>query len=231
MSNEFPHTQQNVKRIYLALGAVCVLVGAALLGIAAYGIFLKSDPQDQWVYVRPAWPDATPAPGADQPTTPLATSGYRLIIDKLGVDAPVAPYGLDENSIPQVPWEKQLVAWYNFSSEPGSGDNAVFAGHKTWGGEAVFYDLEGLANGDRIVLRDENGEQLVYEVTAMFSVEPDDPSALDWMKPTGTDSITLITCGGERFLTDSPAGADYTLRVVLRADRLSHSAASSQSGS
>lgn len=224
--------QQNVKRIYLALGAVCILTGAALLGIAAYGILIKDDVPDQWIYVRPAWPDQTPAvAGEGQEPAPLEGGGYRLIIDKLDVDAPVAPYGLDENSIPQVPFEKQLVAWYNFTSEPGTGDNAVFAGHKTWGGEAVFFNLEGLANGDRIVLRAEDGEQLVYEVTGMQLVSPDDPSALDWMKPTGTDSITLITCGGDRFLTDTPAGADYTLRVVLRANRLPHSAASSLPGS
>lgn len=225
--------QSSVKRIYLALGAVCILTGAALLGIAAYGIFLLDDPQDQWVYVRPAWPDATPVVAGEehQPTTPLESGGYRLIIDKLGVDAPVAPYGLDENSIPRVPWEQQLVAWYNFTSVPGAGDNAVFAGHKTWAGEAVFFSLEELENGDRIVLRAEDGEQLVYEVSEMRLVSPDDPSALDWMKPTGTDTVTLITCGGERFLTDTPAGADYTLRVVLRADRLPHGVASSSAGS
>lgn len=219
--------QQSVKRIYLVLGAFCILTGGVLLGIAAYGILLKSDPEQHWVFVRPAWPDPTPGvAGAEQEPSSVVGARYHLIIDKLGVDAPVAPYGLDENSIPEVPYEPQVVAWYNFSSEPGAGDNAVFAAHKTWRGQAVFYNLEGLTNGDRIVLRGDDGEQLVYEVTESHLVPPDDPSALDWMRPTGTDTITLITCGGDRFLTDTIAGADYTMRVVLRANRLPQSVAS-----
>lgn len=222
---------QSVTRIYLALGTVCILTGSALLGIAAYDTLIDDDRAQQSVYVRPAWPSVTPTSTASgQEPGPFVGKTYRLIIDKLGIDAPVAPYGLDENSIPQVPYESQVVAWYDFSSEPGAGDNAVFAGHKTWAGEAVFFDLEDLSDGDRIVLLAEDGEQLVYEVSQMQLVQPDDPSALDWMRPTGTDSITLITCGGERFLTDTPAGADYTLRVVLRADRLPAGAASAQSG-
>jgi LPXTG-site transpeptidase (sortase) family protein len=222
---------ENVGRIYLTLGYLCILAGAAILIIAGYSLVTEDDGSQPSVYVRPAWPSVTPtAADAQQDPAPFAGKEYRLVIDKIGVDAPVAPYGLDENSIPQVPFEAQVVAWYNFSAQPGAGDNAVFAGHKTWGGEAVFFDLEGLVGGDRIVLRAESGEQLVYEVTEKQFVEPNDPSALDWMRQTGTDSITLITCAGERFLTETPAGADYTLRVVLRADRLPNESASSQSG-
>jgi LPXTG-site transpeptidase (sortase) family protein len=213
--------QPGLGRIYLVVGSLCILAGAAFLIVAGVGLLTEGDDSQPQVYVRPSWPSATPTvAGEVQEPAPLTGKEYRLIIDKIDVDAPVAPYGLDENSIPQVPYEAQVVAWYNFSAEPGAGDNAVFAGHKTWGGEAVFFDLEGLVEGDRIVLRAEGGEQLVYEVTEKQFVEPDDPSALDWMGQTGTDSITLITCAGERFLTDTPAGADYTLRVVLRADRL-----------
>jgi len=223
---------RNVAPIYLTLGYLCILAGAALLIIAGYSVLTEDDGSQPSVYVRPSWPTITPTTaGEEQEPAPFAGKEYRLLIEKIGVDAPVAPYGLDEDSIPQVPYEAQVVAWYNFSAQPGAGDNAVFAGHKTWGGEAVFFDIEGLIDGDRIVLRAEDGQQLVYEVTEKQLVEPDDPSALDWMRETGTDSITLITCAGERFLTDTPAGADYTLRVVLRADRLPDGSASVESGS
>lgn len=224
---------QNVKRIYMALGAVCILFGAALLGIAAYGLFLKEDTQQPWIYVRPAWPDQSAVAGEDQApdlgSAALGSEPYRLVIEKLSVDAPVAAFGLDENAIPVVPYEPDLVAWYNFSAYPGTGENAVFAGHKTWRGEAVFYDLESLSAGDEIILRAEDGREIVYRVSEMHKVDPNDPSALQWLHSTGRDSITLITCGGDRFFTDTPAGADYTHRVVVRAER-SDDVASAQAG-
>lgn len=220
--------QQSIKHIYLALGGVCILLGAVLLGIAAYGI-LRDDSVQQWVYVRPAWPSASPGvPGEGQDPGALAGEPYRLVIEKLGVDAPVAPFGLDENAIPLVPFEAGLVAWYNFSSYPGSGDNAVFAGHKTWRGEAVFFRLEELSSGDEIILRGEDGAELVYRVSQMAVVDSSDRSATEWMQATGTDTITLITCGGERFYTDTLAGADYTHRVLVRADLVRGNVASNQ---
>lgn len=216
-----------IKRIYLALGAICILTGAVILGIAAYGI-LRDDGQAQWVYVRPSWPSASPGVAGEEqgPGGALANEPYRLVIDKLGVDAPVAPFGLDENAVPLVPYEAQLVAWYTFSSYPGSGDNAVFAGHKTWRGEAVFFRLEELSGGDQIVLRGEDGAELVYQVSELTVVDSNDPSAARWMDPTGANTITLITCGGERFYTDTLAGADYTHRVIVRADLVSGNIAS-----
>lgn len=214
----------NVKRIYLAIGGVCVLFGVGLLAVAGYGM-IEDDSGEPGVYVRPAWPSASPdvADASAEPTgaaSLLGSGPFRLVIEKLDVDAPVAAFGLDENAVPEVPYEAQLIAWYNFSAYPGTGDNAVFAGHKTWNGEAVFYDLEQLGIGDDIVLRGENGAQLTYRVSDVEVVDPADRSALQWMEATGTDSITLITCGGERFFTNTIAGADYTHRVVVRAERV-----------
>lgn len=212
--------QRNLSRIYLSLGAICILTGAIIIGFAAY-TFLADDTVRQWVYVRPSQP-APVAAGVEQAPNygPLGEGPYRLVIDKLGVDAPVATFGLDENQVPQVPYERDIVAWYNFSSLPGTGSNAVFAGHKTWRGDAVFLELEELVVGDDIVLRSEDGDLLLYRVSQTEFVDPADREALRWMQATDTDSVTLISCGGEFFATDTFAGADYTLRVIVRADRV-----------
>lgn len=212
--------QRNLSRIYLSLGAICILTGAIILGLAAY-TFLVDDTVRQWVYIRPAQPVPVAA-GVEQAPNygPLGEGPYRLVIDKLGVDAPVATFGLDENQVPQVPYERDVVAWYNFSSLPGTGSNAVFAGHKTWRGDAVFLELEELVVGDDIVLRSEDGDLLLYRVSQTEFVDPADREALRWMQATDTDSVTLISCGGEFFATDTFAGADYTLRVIVRADRV-----------
>lgn len=217
--------QHSVKRIYLALGLICILSGAGLLGFATYGL-LTNDTFQQWVYIRPAQPTPTAAGVSQEPEpSPLGDGPYRLVIDKLGVDAPVATYGLDEDAVPQVPYDAEVVAWYDFSSLPGTGSNAVFAGHKTWRGDAVFLKLEDLNVGDDIELQGEDGGHLLYRVSKMVLVDPADRSALEWMRATETDSVTLITCGGTRFLTDDFAGADYTQRVVVRADRVDDSVA------
>ena len=46
--------------------------------------------------------------------------------------------------------------------------------------------------------------------------EPADTTALDWMLPTDEGVVTLITCGGERYLTDDFIAADYSHRQIIR---------------
>ncbi|MEE8369848.1 MAG: class F sortase [Dehalococcoidia bacterium] len=148
-----------------------------------------------------------------------------MVIDSIGVDAPVETYGLDLNAIPEVPTGNdaaEVVAWYNFSAEPGMGDNAVFSGHVTWFGRAVFWDLKKLQLGDTITLRGEDGTELVYAVSDSFLVDPADPESVQVMKRMSEDVITLITCDGDFVDTGDPVfGGDYTSRRVIRASLIS----------
>jgi LPXTG-site transpeptidase (sortase) family protein len=149
---------------------------------------------------------------------PLRDAAYRIVIDRIGVNANVFTYGLDANRVPEVPLNGSDVAWYNFSDRPGTGSNAVFAGHVTWGGGAVFYKLDEVQVGDRINLRGDNGVELTYTVSETFLVDPDDPNALSVMSPTDKDVITLITCGGSFYYTGDPVfNGDYTHRRIVRA--------------
>jgi len=149
---------------------------------------------------------------------PLRDAAYRLVIDRIGVNAGVFTYGLDANRVPEVPLNGSDVAWYDFSAPPGTGSNAVFAGHVTWGGSAVFYKLDDLQVGDRISLRGDNGIELAYIVSESFLVDPEDPNALSVMSPTSKDVITLITCGGSFYYTGDPVfNGDYTHRRIVRA--------------
>jgi LPXTG-site transpeptidase (sortase) family protein len=167
---------------------------------------------------------AQTAPPATDSSPPLAGS-YRMIIDRLGVDAPVATYSLDENRVPIVPTgpdAAEVVAWYDFSAKPGTGGNSVFAGHVTWFGNAVFLSLDTLQAGDMIRLRDDQGAEAAYRVTANQTLAPDDPEAVRTMYPTDKDIVTIITCGGTFFDTGDPiAGGDYTHRIVIKAELVS----------
>lgn len=177
--------------------------------------------EDAYLHLLNRRPAVTSTPTAP-PQPPLPDSGYRMVVGKIGVDAPVDVYGLDDKGVPTVPRGSdaaKVVAWYNFSARPGTGSNAVFAGHVTWNGRAVFYDLQTLQTGNVIELVGADGTRLTYVVSTSFAVDPNDPDSLQVMQPTDTDAITLITCGGTFFETDDPAaGGDYTLRVIVRAE-------------
>jgi LPXTG-site transpeptidase (sortase) family protein len=205
--------------LYRFFAAFSLTAGVGLMGLAGYVYWESQQGNDAWVYVRPSFedPDVAVAAAARGPA-PLGASEYRLVIEKLGVDVPVAPFGMDQNAVPEIPYEGDLVAWYTFSAPPGTGENAVFAGHKTWDGEAVFYRLGELAAGDNVTLIGQDGTRLIYQVSGGALVEPGVDAARQWMDPAGADVITLITCGGERFEIDDPLGADYTHRQVVRGD-------------
>jgi LPXTG-site transpeptidase (sortase) family protein len=150
---------------------------------------------------------------------------FRLMIDSVGINAPIETFTLDEEGLPEVPAAGHVVAWYDFSAWPGRGSNAVFAGHLNWDrSPAVFENLKWVDVGDeiRLQLRDIN---LSYIVTERTNVKTDDPASLKVMEPTAKDTITLITCGGTWVLDPSEAyGGTYSDRVVIRAELAGESA-------
>jgi LPXTG-site transpeptidase (sortase) family protein len=164
---------------------------------------------------------------APVPATPPSTAPIsRIVIEAIGVDAPVVVRGLDANAVPQEPGSPDVAAWYDFSSRPGAGSNAVFAGHVDWTydgrpGPAVFWGLKDLKPGDVVRVFLEDGTRYDYAVTANFAVLYDDPKALEVMGPTDEDAITLITCGGTWVRdTNLPFGGYYTHRIIVKAERV-----------
>ncbi len=229
------------RRLVLALGTASFLAGMALvvMGVASLSgggsersvsrvVDLGTDEGAAYAFRTTSTPSPTPGPSPSPspsqsptlaPTPPLAEASYRMIIEEIGVDAPVLTFGLDENAVPEVPTNKDDIAWYDFSAEPGTGSNAVFAGHVTWFGPGVFFDLNQLEVGDIVRLESEDGVTLEYRVSSSFAVDPNDPDSLTVMRPTEEDVITLITCAGTFFPTDDAiSGGDYTLRLIVRAD-------------
>ena len=165
-------------------------------------------------------PTATPIPTPPPSNAPVV----RMIIEKLGIDAPVITMGVDANGIPQVPYNPSEVVWYNFSSKPGWGSNAVFAGHVDWtlNGQpvtGVFYSIRNLAVGDIIEVKLEDGTDYKYKVVGTEAIPDKDPRAMEMMGPTPSDMVTLITCGGV-FTREAgnPYGGNYDHREFVRAE-------------
>ena len=126
---------------------------------------------------------------------------------------------LGQVAIPGSVTDVDVVAWYNFSAEPGTGSNAVFAGHVTWFGPGVFISLKTVTNGDEVKLVGPNGTQLTYVVSDVFQVDAYDPDSLQVMRATDDDVITIITCDGDFIDTgDAVYGGEYPFRLVVRAE-------------
>lgn len=221
------------RKLLFVLGSGSFVAGVVLLSIGAYSALNGGGdgrPDDSGIVEVVITPSPSPTvPITDTPsptpvpTPPLGDSPYQMEITRIGVDAPVQAFGLDENAVPEVPTgdnAAQVVAWYDFSAKPGTGSNAVFAGHVTWNGTAVFYNLVSLAAGDEIDLTGQDGTTLKYVVSEVFSVNPSiDPHAKDVMLPTPDDVLTIITCNGT--FSDDPNdhvfGGNYDERLVVRA--------------
>jgi LPXTG-site transpeptidase (sortase) family protein len=205
------------RRVVGSLGAIMFLIGMMVFTASLFNFFEQGDDSSRGrtAIVREIAPVTRPLP---------AIVAQRMVIESIGIDAPLRTYGLDGNAVPEVPTggdAADVVAWYDFSATPGTGSNAVFSGHVTWFGEAVFWDLKKLQPGDTIKLVGEDGSELVYAVSDSFLVDPDDPDSVKVMSATATDVITLITCDGDYTDTGDPVfGGEYTDRRVVRADRI-----------
>jgi LPXTG-site transpeptidase (sortase) family protein len=167
-------------------------------------------------------PTATPIPTPPPSSAPVV----RMIIEKIGLDGQVVTMGLDENHVPLVPDNPNDIVWYDFSTRPGWGSNAVFSGHVDWTVNGVpvtgvFYDLRKVEVGDIIKIRLEDGTEYQYKVFANVAVPYDDPEALKVMGTTPTEMITIITCGGTWVPRwGDPLGGNYTHRQIVRAERM-----------
>ena len=73
----------------------------------------------------------------------------------------------------------------------GESTNAVIAGHRGWNGYPYFLDIERLQEGDLVYIQN-IWEELVYKVTEIRVVYPDDVEAI--LIQPGRDMVTLMTC-------------------------------------
>ena len=162
-------------------------------------------------------PQATPTAVLPPPSeAPIAS----LVIPSVDIDAPVVVRGVDASNTMETPDGPTDVAWYDFSSKPGHGSNAVFSGHVDYinYGAAVFWHLKDLNQGDIVEVHLNDGTVYKYAVESREVVSADVPE--DTLRaiigPTPKDVVTLITCGGTFDYTTH----NYDQRVIVRAQRV-----------
>lgn len=143
--------------------------------------------------------------------------GTRLMIPKIGVDAPFTVKQVGTDGQMPNPNGPEDVAWYDFSQWPGlgglpgKGGNVVLAGHVDYinYGPAVFWRLHELEVGDTVEIRLGDGTTATYKIEFNKTIEA---AAADWtpiVEATADESVTLITCGGEF------SAGHYTNRQII----------------
>ncbi|MER6951419.1 class F sortase [Nonomuraea sp. NPDC000554] len=143
--------------------------------------------------VPPPLPQVTPAPPM-LPSTPV-----RIVIKRLGINAPVESLGLAKDGTIQVPTgdNPNLVGWYRNMSTPGEAGPAVMLGHKdTRTRSAVFSRLYEIKNGDTIEVKRQDRTTAVFTVGG---VEQASKKTFPTQRVYGNQTnaqLHLITCGG-----------------------------------
>jgi sortase A len=208
--------------------AVFALIGLLVVAVIAVSGWLlmgrtqgPSQPRPSQVAALPAAPSAVPslaATPANTATSGAAVQPARLVIPRLGVTAPIENKGIDRHNQMEAPDRPFDVAWYPFTAKPGSGGNAVFAGHKDFAGvgPAVFWRLAELSAGDTIQVVGADQKQLTYRVTATSDYTLSTIPMGSVLSQAGGDQLTLITCAGSY-----SRSAGYDHRLVVRAQRTS----------
>jgi LPXTG-site transpeptidase (sortase) family protein len=163
-----------------------------------------------------------PGPGCVAPVvrTTRGPMPISITIPQADVDAPVE---LTEiiGGVMQNPSGPFVVAWYRESGRPGENDNMVMSGHLDyWNvGEAVFFNVGALKQGDAIDVLGDDGLTYRYAVEWVRDFETDglgQEGIQLIVGKTAEERLTLITCGGE---FDYNTG-QYKERTVVRAVRL-----------
>ncbi|HZY66415.1 MAG TPA: class E sortase [Rubrobacteraceae bacterium] len=171
------------RKSLFATGLALVLVSVGLVLISMQGAGVT---------------DSTPAPSDDM---------LRLTVPKMQRAKNVPVYTASAND------EQKLGAGairLNTTGYPwDAGSNVYIAGHRLGYPNTksflVFYDLNKLQNGDRVVLRDTAGTRYIYQVYNRFVTTPNDLSVT---QPVGKNIVSLQTC----------TLPDYSQRLIVQAE-------------
>ncbi|MFC6080280.1 class F sortase [Sphaerisporangium aureirubrum] len=199
-------------------GVVTVVVGLLLMvnAPAEYGLAGRTPlklqaqpPENLPASVGPGGPGqplTQAAPTAPAPAPPLPpappmqpSTPKRLVIKKLGINAPIKSVGLDKRGAIETPPinNPNLVGWYRYGPTAGQSGPAVMLGHKdTTTRTAVFTRLDQLKYGDTIEVTRMDGTVAIFTVGG---VEQADKLTFPTNRVYGdaeNAELRLITCGG-----------------------------------
>jgi LPXTG-site transpeptidase (sortase) family protein len=141
--------------------------------------------------------EALPEPTASQTERIEGSYTYRLLIPRIGVDAPVLPIQTNQNRVLDPPRDPSVAGWWRDGAAPGEPQGAaVVVGHTVRNkGGGVFDDMGDLSRGDAIEV-DGSGSTLNYRVKSInvLSKEEVARNAEKIFAQTGAGRLVIITC-------------------------------------
>lgn len=182
------------------IAAILWPLGLVVLVLSLFGRLPTPDPV---VPPAPAPPvSAPPVRASERPAEPLSlprSAPVRLVIPRIGVDAPFTDLAIDSGGQLEAPPpnDTNLVGWHADGTSPGESGTAIVAGHvDTKTSAAVFARLDRLIPGDRFDVRRADGRTATFAVDTLETFSkgafPDDRVYADTDRPL----IRLITCAG-----------------------------------
>lgn len=166
-------------------------------------------PAQQAAPSSPAKANGAAAHRAVKPTDPV-----RIVISKIGVNAPVDGVGQTADGAIDVPRAYGIVGWYNRGATVGEANPAIMVGHYASGGGAVFDKLNGLVDGDLITVTNGKGENFTYKVVKKAEYNKDQVPMAELFKKSDKQRLEIITCSG-KWQADT-----YNNRLVVTAERV-----------
>ncbi|WP_322098456.1 class F sortase [Nakamurella alba] len=140
-----------------------------------------------------------------------------MSVPSIGIDEQLIDLGIAADGTAQTPEDYSRAGWFATGGRPGQfGLPTVILGHvDSLDGPAVFFRLRDTAVGDSVAVGLQDGRTATYTVTAVDRYPKDDFPTFAVYGATPTDTLRLVTCGGE---FDRAAGS-YLDNIVVTAVR------------
>jgi len=187
-----PHYRIGKRSLPVVAGGALVLIGILLLG-ASLGTPTPTSPSvapTPLAIATTTEPISTPGASATRdPRTPIPL-GYRVTIQRLGIDLPIA-----EGDITRDVDEQKTPEGFAFhlpgTSIPGLGSNTYLYAHARTG---MFLALWNVQPGDQVVISTPDLRALRYVISEVHPRVP--PEDVSWVQPTNGERLTLQTSTG-----------------------------------
>ncbi len=140
-----------------------------------------------------ASPTPTPKP------TPIVGIPHTIIIDKIGLNAPIDAVNVDEEGAMEIPSDPLHTGWYSLGYRPGEYGRAAIDGHLDQhdGSPAIFWNLWQLEVGDLIKIVDDRNKEMTFEVTKKEGYEFNNFPIDQLVGKSNEKILTLVTCTGQ----------------------------------
>jgi LPXTG-site transpeptidase (sortase) family protein len=159
--------------------ASSTIVSSAVTPLPNFDTFLQSLPQT-----------ATAHPG---PAVPARIQIEAINLDILVLIVAMTPQGI-------IPTPDRYAGYWGASSPLDKNGNAVIVGHNKLTPRPVFNTLSQVKVGDEITVTDQFGDKHLYKITDTLIIKvkgapaADANRTRDYVQPTTTARLTLITC-------------------------------------